>query len=1455
MSLHFSRNLFFGAALSTSLLFVLASCQDEEFGFKTDQIKYESNFKKSFGSIPADQSWDLSSYADWNDPLELYPNGATRSTNSIVELREGTHFARQTQYSWEVPSQLRTWMQNRLKEGNDNRYLGSSFMLKMPTSDFAIIPVFQGNSAITSNLELKINGYEIKEIWKKSQDMKSTINGVEREVGFYGGWANYDQFEPEPSEKGNKYPAYTKNPASTIKATSVKTTPIVFDESAIRNGVSGDIYMYLSLKNVGKQWNGVREQASYTKPDGTTGYYDKKDDDGNYIYDFTTDKDGNTVYLNGKCWDDETNGTNTWTNIGDRLTSIHPDGYMLALDIDESIKNSVRSVLPDISGVDKTKCEMIVVGCEDANLSSTDHDINDIVFLIVGFPDVPDIVPTTEYVKKRYMCEDLGGSEDFDFNDIVVDVTQKTKYDVVCEPSMNSDGWDKFFNTKKNPSTTPSVEISGLSTTSFTRTQTAKISHVCGTLPIQAQVGNYLFPWITDPTNLKKTRTELCAKGWVFNGTSWVEEPKESNQKPTTRAAEYPVLDNGWNPNEEKVVTGWNPTVNNIKIYVQWPNDWKVKPANGTIPVEVTGQDKDGNNYDQLNAVSNPYKNGVTINNEDFKDFTGSQIYAVTFPENGKVPYIIATNQDVKWMEECKTIDMAWLRDAENHIKSSVGEGSVGSSAYYEYPDANKPEVVIWQGSFTGEIWNHALSFPVNSAEHNGILEATGTEDYEAQCNTLNIYFDKKATDAWPADAERKITLCNGNWQKLTTTSGGDTQADYYHVLKNDQQTISIDGTSVICYRIQIKLTSEQLSDIRSNGLLLQIAGENVCYRKVSFTKESGFSVSLAYPTDKDGILVGKITTTNGQNRWRDSSNETDAAKKMSVPFTHAEFVSGTTVSFEASGIGDYVFEKWIKADGSTYSQNRKIDIKDTNVSLEAIFKYAEPTTLEFEPGKGYKNEVTLYVGEKYAYEIKSTNQKAVDFKDVDTDNLEVTADYKYFRITPKSIGNYKFKVYQSEDGVHAASNEIEITVHAVEKPDASVDLSTTMYHVWAAADCQSTIATSAPNGIQLKKDENTSVVYGESNGNVSYLYYADLSSADVMIATVDYDATVQPRFLFNRKTDAGTLLTVSETDTKYLKAVVNSNAGPENAGSKIYVIDLAAIRKDEGFVHLDAIKGINAGNTHVTDIKLDYYYCAAENALPRTLWEGSVNTPIDTWGQTETINIPASFFAANDTYHSTKLRIYLNKQNSGAGWAVCPIAGRWGAATPVEVDNYYLNNESYIDVNMDYQFFADLKYNQKLLFNGNNVEVTKVELIENTESNRYNLILDKVNSCWNNCTFTRSPLKIEFPNDDTNKGCGWDEIDQTIISQYNTVKVVVQNVTDLNGKKVDSNNTDLSSVSIDLTTLYNDGSNHYLGDTKTYNGNPITLSYTYGNNPIKQIFLKSRNCKVQVKEVYLTNE
>ena len=79
--------------------------------------------------------------------------------------------------------------------------------------------------------------------------------------------------------------------------------------------------------------------------------------------------------------------------------------------------------------------QVMIIGCEDvydnpAKNVKSDNDMNDVVFMIYGKPEVPstiDITEETEIERKttvRYMIEDLGATDDFDFNDIVVDVSE-----------------------------------------------------------------------------------------------------------------------------------------------------------------------------------------------------------------------------------------------------------------------------------------------------------------------------------------------------------------------------------------------------------------------------------------------------------------------------------------------------------------------------------------------------------------------------------------------------------------------------------------------------------------------------------------------------------------------------------------------------------------------------------------------------------------------------------------------------------------------------------------------------------------------------------------------------------------------------------------------------------------------------------------------------------------------
>ena len=60
-----------------------------------------------------------------------------------------------------------------------------------------------------------------------------------------------------------------------------------------------------------------------------------------------------------------------------------------------------------------------LVGCEDGG---GDNDFEDLAFMFIG-PRITTVEVVEESAAKRYMMEDLGDTDDFDFNDVVVDVS------------------------------------------------------------------------------------------------------------------------------------------------------------------------------------------------------------------------------------------------------------------------------------------------------------------------------------------------------------------------------------------------------------------------------------------------------------------------------------------------------------------------------------------------------------------------------------------------------------------------------------------------------------------------------------------------------------------------------------------------------------------------------------------------------------------------------------------------------------------------------------------------------------------------------------------------------------------------------------------------------------------------------------------------------------------------
>ena len=204
------------------------------------------------------------------------------------------------------------------------------------------------------------------------------------------------------------------------------------------------------------------------------------------------------------------------STIGRQMSSLN--GMMLSL-----------NDCPRPANIDESY-NVSIIACEDVDTSSSDNDMNDVVFMVIGKPEVPNTIEITEdteiekRVTVRYMIEDLGATDDFDFNDIVIDVadvwTSKPRY---SNGVLN--GW-----------------------TDSNQHQEAIIRHLGGTLPFKLKIGN----------------TELEEHAGVL----------------------------GSNPDEKYEVSGWSKTSHNISVQVKQSQNSTVYnnvvfPKSGEAPMII----------------------------------------------------------------------------------------------------------------------------------------------------------------------------------------------------------------------------------------------------------------------------------------------------------------------------------------------------------------------------------------------------------------------------------------------------------------------------------------------------------------------------------------------------------------------------------------------------------------------------------------------------------------------------------------------------------------------------------------------------------------------------------------------------------------------------------------------------------------------------------------------------
>lgn len=524
---------------------IVTSCHDEEVA-NVEELSYrhgyEYNFVKTFGEIDPNQTWDFSRYALKNKNNTALTRADTSYPYSFVELNDDGRF--------ELDSQVKSWIQSYIPESYGEGTISVDVVDQQYVKPHVLIANPEDAVQLIPVGIGQTTGIGFQ-LWATVVD-PDTNKETTKMVWTFG---NPGIWTTNNGENWNEWNVGGNHgDKSTYNQGGVQSRPVY-----INFGTGEDI----NATSHGKEYP-VLVNLGVTKPNTVV-----------YFYLLITE------------------GKQHGCVEGERQTSLSTPPQIVSIE------------LPDAPEAFKGY-NGILLGTEDENLGKGDFDYNDAVFLLAGkTPTVArDKTETTLTVKKRYMIEDLFGY-DYDFNDIVVDLTQITiqKYNIVINAydDIDADDQDNDGHDPMKPELEPVGDP--------VITQEATIKWLCGTLPFQISIGSdeniYTFGKVTDPTNVDQTNEQLAGTSSSTstyspdNGFTTGIEPSFTVNFSQTETGDLPA-----NP--------WNPAANNISASI-----W-------------------------------------TRTGEGGGSSTG--VWTSTFPAAGEVPYIIAVDQDQNWTKEFQNI-------------------------------------------------------------------------------------------------------------------------------------------------------------------------------------------------------------------------------------------------------------------------------------------------------------------------------------------------------------------------------------------------------------------------------------------------------------------------------------------------------------------------------------------------------------------------------------------------------------------------------------------------------------------------------------------------------------------------------------------------------------------------------------------------------------------------------
>ena len=387
--------------------------------------------------------------------------------------------------SWyEVDNNTLAWMHEQLVEGQDNRKLGNPFYMTVPGNDFTIIPIYQGQAGAMWNLHVVVDGVDFL-VWEKSNS-EIQKGDIQIKDGDSDEWHNLhgggQSWENWNSLYNTDGSDKWLGDGSQNLVTAVRSIPYTFHDFR----VGAEMYFYLDVTVSGSgEWGGSYHEIN---------------------------------------------------NVGAHESSLK--GQMLAL-----------QDVPRPANISEDN-QVMIIGCEDADLKDSDWDCNDVVFLVYG-KTVPQPIKieegdAIEEVKTvRYMIEDLGSTDDFDFNDVVVDVSEirtiSPTYTNGVVTSWNEKGYR----------------------------QEAVIRHLGGTLPFRLTVGNTQLEEMGGQATFQTSpNTVFEVTGWNINSHNISVQVQQQgsngvyNNVTFPRAGEAPMIiavdpSQNWMPERQSVPESW----------------------------------------------------------------------------------------------------------------------------------------------------------------------------------------------------------------------------------------------------------------------------------------------------------------------------------------------------------------------------------------------------------------------------------------------------------------------------------------------------------------------------------------------------------------------------------------------------------------------------------------------------------------------------------------------------------------------------------------------------------------------------------------------------------------------------------------------------------------------------------------------------------------------------------